>query len=108
MLQRINLAELGLLSFDLLLAELVNYFSQFCNALLFFGNLSLRCLRLALVHEDLCRALFGLFNCSYSSCFLFIEHAAQLSGLGLSPLLFLLVELFKLLVLTVFVDHCIL
>ena len=108
LLQSINLAKLCLLSFNLLLAELVNYFSQFCNPLLFFGNLAFRCLRLALVHEDLCRALFGLFNCSYSSCFLFIEHAAQLSGLSLSPLLFLLIKLFQLLVLTVFIDHCIL
>ena len=108
LLESIKLPQLGLFSINLLLPKAVDLLSQLVDALLLLFDLPLSRLSLLLVHVDLRAALLSLTDSSHSPGLLLIKHSSQFSGLGLSALFFLFVELLKLLILAVLVDHSVL
>ena len=96
---------MALLSLNLLLAQLFHVFRKLNNTLLFFSDLFLQTVRLALKHVDLCAVLLCFSDGGDRSSLLLVDHSAQFTCLSFAPLLLLFVKLLKLLILAVFVHH---
>ena len=84
---------MAFLGLDLLLAQLFHVLRELNNSLLFFGNLLLQTVRLALEHVDLCAVLLSLTDGGNGSSLLFVDHSAQLSCFSLASFFLFFIEL---------------
>lgn len=93
LLESIELSEMAFLGLDLLLAQLLHILRELNNSLLFFSDLLLQTVRLALEHVDLCTVLFSLTDGGNGSGLLFVDHSAQLSCFSLASFFLFFIEL---------------
>ena len=99
---------MAFLSLNLLLSQLLHVLRELNNSLFFFSDLLLQAVRLALEHVDFRAVLLSLTDGGNGSGLLFVDHSAQLSCFSLASFFLFFIKLLKLLILAVFVHHCVL